>query len=101
MGQLFSWGNSLFPLEFDSYEAQSPTLGKIIKFNDQEIWDELDRIILEDKERKFTIGQNLWYNITFFCNPQYFYDAEISRYIEDFFVSTKYNEQPTYSKNAL
>lgn len=61
----FGWGNSHYPVKFKSYEAQSPTLGKVITFNEQEIWDEVERVTLEDKKQKFTVGQNLYYNLNF------------------------------------
>ncbi len=66
-------------------------MGKIITFTEDEIWNECERIIQEDTKQKFTIGQNLYYNLSFFCNPKFFYNREIERYIEDFYVSTKFN----------
>lgn len=66
-------------------------MGKTITFTEDEIWNECERIIQEDTKQKFTIGQNLYYNLSFFCNPKFFYDREIERYIEDFYVSKKFN----------
>ncbi len=80
----------MYPEKIEPYEAQSPTLSKIIPFTEKEIWDECDRIVAEDKHNKFSIGQNLYYNLNFFCNPKFFYDREIEQYIEEFFVSTKF-----------
>lgn len=87
----FGWGNSLYPSKVTTYEAQSPTLGKIITFTEDEIWDECARIVEEDKHNKFSIGQNLYYNLNFFCNPKFFLDNEIEGYIDDYFVSNKFN----------
>ena len=39
------------------YTAQSPTLYKDIKYDDQELWAELER--LESENKKFSSGQNL------------------------------------------
>tara|TARA_R110000744_G_scaffold336683_2_gene441945 strand:+ start:2589 stop:2897 length:309 start_codon:yes stop_codon:yes gene_type:complete len=63
----------------------------VITFTEDEIWAECDRVTAEDKHNKFTLGQNLYYNLNFFCNPKFFIDSEIEAYIEDYFVSTKFN----------
>ena len=79
----------MYPQKIQPYQAQSPTLGKIITFSEKQIWDECDRIIAEDKKNKFSIGQNLYYNLNFFCNPKFFIDREIESYIEEYFLSVK------------
>jgi|TARA_R100001244_G_scaffold46574_2_gene41648 hypothetical protein len=75
----------------------------VITFTEDEIWAECDRIIAEDKHNKFTLGQNLYYNLNFFCNPKFFIDRDIEGYIEDYFVSTKFNiplSQTLYEADA-
>jgi hypothetical protein len=57
----------------------------VITFTEDEIWSECERIIAEDEHNKFTLGQNLYYNLNFF------FDREIEGYVEDYFVSTKFN----------
>ena len=64
--------------------AKSPTLYKQIKYNEKEIWKEVDRVVAEDKKRKFSPGQNLYYNIPLFANPQYFLDQESQMYINEY-----------------
>tara|TARA_R110002110_G_C12874248_1_gene661990 strand:- start:37 stop:354 length:318 start_codon:yes stop_codon:yes gene_type:complete len=66
-------------------------LSKVITFTKDEIWDECRRIVAEDEHNKFSLGQNLYYNLNFFCNPKFFMDREIEGYVEDYFVSTKFN----------
>ena len=63
----------------------------MVTFTPEEIWNECDRLVLEDKHNKFSLGQNLYYNLNFFCNPKFFYDKDVEGYIEDYFVSTKFN----------
>ena len=63
----------------------------MITFTEDEIWAECVRIIEEDKHNKFSLGQNLYYNLNFFCNPKFFIDNEIEGYVDDYFVSTKFN----------
>jgi len=79
----------LYPQKIEPYQAQSPTLSKIITYSEKEIWDECDRIIAEDKQNKFSIGQNLYYNLNFFCNPKFFIDREIEQCVEEYFLSLK------------
>ena len=79
----------MYPQKAEQYYAQSPTLGTLTKFTEKEIWDECDRIIEEGKKNKFTIGQNLYYNLSFFCNPKFFFDGEIEKCVEEFFLSTR------------
>lgn len=60
-------------------------------FDRDSIWEEVDRILLEDKKHKFTPGQNIWYNLNFFCNPKFFFDPYIEQYIQEYFLTTKFN----------
>lgn len=49
------------------------------------------------------MGQNIYYNLNFFCNPKFFLDANVESYIEDYFMSTKFNlplAQNLYSADA-
>ena len=80
----------MYPEKIEPYEAQSPTLSKIITFSEKEIWDECDRILAEGNKNKFSIGQNLYYNLNFFCNPKFFIDREIEQYVEEYFLSSKF-----------
>ena len=47
--------------------------------------------MIEDKRGRFTDGQNIYYNLPFFCNPKIFADPEIELHILEYYHSTKYN----------
>tara|TARA_A100001391_G_scaffold172967_1_gene134654 strand:- start:33 stop:284 length:252 start_codon:yes stop_codon:yes gene_type:complete len=52
------------------YDAQSPTLFERVRFeNKQDIIDEVYRIINESTEKGFDVGQSMFYQLPFFCNP--------------------------------
>tara|TARA_A100001201_G_scaffold20323_3_gene22713 strand:+ start:6741 stop:6947 length:207 start_codon:yes stop_codon:yes gene_type:complete len=41
--------------------------------------------------------------MNFFCNPKFFYDPQIENYIEEYFISTKFNlpiANTVYSSDA-
>ncbi len=62
-----------------------------MEYTEDEIWNEIDRIVAEDKEGKFTPGQNIYYNIPHFCNAEFFFDPEFHYYIQAYFYATKFN----------
>jgi|TARA_B100000073_G_scaffold339533_1_gene338077 hypothetical protein len=74
------------------YTAQSPTLFKRIEFkNEKDIENEIDRILSEPNIKKHGIGQSLYFQLPFFCNP----DEQIPNWcwqmIDDYYVVTEYN----------
>ena len=81
--------------------AKSPTLYKKIKYDQNEIWKEVDRVVAEDKKRKFTLGQNLYYNIPLFANPQYFLDQESQMYINEYITAKRLNIPPAASLDDM
>lgn len=87
------FAESQFPanLAEGSYRAQSPTLNKVIEYDDNEIWNELDRICKEDKEGKFTEGQQMYYNHFHFVNCRYFHDTYLERLINEYYYCTRLN----------
>lgn len=52
------------------------------------------RVVAEDKERKFTPGQNLYYLIPHFANPQFFADPSVSLDIQEYSYIKKFNIPP-------
>ena len=80
--------------------AKSPTLYKKIKYDQNEIWKEVDRVVAEDKKRKFSLGQNLYYNIPLFANPQYFLDQESQMYINEY-ITAKRLDDMTYDRSVI
>ena len=51
----------------------------------------MDRVVAEDKKRRFSPGQNLYYNIPLFANPQYFLDQESQMYINEYITAKRLN----------
>jgi len=74
------------------YTAQSPTLFKKIDFKtEKDVDDEIQRILSEPKIEDFGVGQSLYLQLPFFCNPS----EQISDWcwdmIEDYKITTQYN----------
>jgi len=92
----FGVPDSTFPPELesgDSYIAQSPTLSNYpkVEYDTEEIWNEVERIVKECEGKKFTIGQNLYYQIPFFCNPRILYRPEFAKYLSQYQMITDFN----------
>ena len=51
----------------------------------------MDRVVAEDKKRRFSPGQNLYYNIPLFANPQYFIDQDSQMYINEYITAKRLN----------
>jgi hypothetical protein len=81
---------SKFPVK-GTYTAQSPSLYKTLDYDQDEIWREIKRVCDEDKEGKFTPGQQIYYNAPFFCNPILFRDPELERIINEYYYCTRLN----------
>mgnify|MGYP003147054224 FL=1 len=77
-------------LEFP-YQAKSPTLKKVITFDEAELWREVDRILAEDTERKYTVGTNLYYNMLLCSNVNYWLDQDTQLYLEEFMAMKQFN----------
>ena len=67
-----------------SYTAQSPTLFKNIEYTEEEIWKEIERIATEADGIKFSVGQQLYYQVHYFLNLQYLKDQEFELLIEEY-----------------
>ena len=78
-------------LEFP-YQAISPTTGVSVTYTEDELWCEIDRILAEDTQNKFTIGQQCYFNlINGCCNPAYFLNNEIVMNLEEFMMMKRFN----------
>lgn len=74
------------------YTAQSPTLFKRVEFKtERDIDDEIDRILSEPATQKHGVGQSMYFQLPFFCNP----DEQIPEWcwnmIDDYYTITEYN----------
>ena len=74
------------------YSAQSPTLSKRVKFeNEKDVNEEIKRILSEPNIEKYGIGQSLYFQLPFFCNPEEQIHGWCWQMIDDYYVSTEYN----------
>ena len=78
--------NLVFP-----YQAKSPTLKKSITYTEDELWNEVDRIMDEDQKRKFTPGTNLYYNLVLCADSSYFCTPETSFAMEEYMSMKRFN----------
>ena len=78
--------NLVFP-----YKAKSPTLKKSITYTEDELWNEVDRILGEDKDSKFTPGANLFYNLVLCADSSYFCTPETSFALEEYMSMKRFN----------
>jgi len=78
------------------YEALSPTLGTLVQYDEIELWNEIDRIIAEDVEKKFTKGQQCYFNLIHCANPGYFYTPQTQLMLEEYMAYKRF-KLPFYS----
>jgi len=78
--------NLVFP-----YKAQSPTLKKTITYTEDELWKEVDRVLAEDIEGKFTPGASLYYNLVLCADSTYFCNAETHFALEEYMSMKRFN----------
>ena len=74
------------------YTAQSPSLFKRMEYkNEEDVYDEIDRILSEKNIQKFGIGKSLFYQMPFFCEPSLFLPNWCWEMIEDYHLTKAYN----------
>ena len=74
------------------YTAQSPTLFKRIEFkNEEDIEDEINRILSEPATQKHGVGQSLYHQLPFFCNPEEQIPEWCFNMIDDYYAIVEYN----------
>lgn len=78
--------NLVFP-----YQAKSTTLNKVITFTEDELWNEVDRILAEDSSSKFTPGASLYYNLLFCADTSYFCNSETNITMEEYMSMKRFN----------
>ncbi len=91
--RFFGTPESSYPPDCGSgtYSAQSPTHYSHIEFNEDVIWEEVERIVEECTGTSFTIGQNLFFQVPFFANPIFFYRPEYDEWIEDVMLMDQFS----------
>jgi hypothetical protein len=73
------------------YKSKSPTLKKQVVYDEAELWCEIDRILQEDVDSKFTQGQQLYFNLLHCADSAYFIDSEVNIYLEEFMLNKRFN----------
>ncbi|BAQ90821.1 hypothetical protein [uncultured Mediterranean phage uvMED] len=72
------------------YYAYSPTLGHEVEYDEKELWCEIDRILEEDPEHKFTIGQQCYFNLIHCSNSAYFLTDEVIFALEEYMAMKRF-----------
>jgi len=73
------------------YRAKSPTLKKSITYTEEELWNEIDRVLAEDLDGKFTPGQQLYFNLLHCADSSYFYDVDTVILLEEYLLYKRFN----------
>lgn len=74
------------------YTARSPVTNKKIVFeNDKQVEGEIQRVLNQKSIIKFGIGQTLYYEMPFFCNPKDHIKRWVWDMLEDYKLCTTYN----------
>ena len=73
------------------YQAQSPTLKKNITYDEDELWNEIWRIVDESKDGKFTLGAALYYSLVFCSDSTYFLTPETIFALEEYIAMKRFN----------
>ena len=74
-----------------NYTAQSPISGKYETYNEEKVIDELFLIAKESEGTKFSVGQQLYYQVHFFVNPNYLLDKDYYKLIEEYQLMIEFN----------
>ena len=84
---LFSFPSSVYRFP---YTAQSPTLYTKVRFESvEDVYDEIGRI--EKVENKWSLGRNLYFNLSLFCDPQIVVTDECWDLINEYQLVSEYN----------
>ena len=74
------------------YKSQSPTLYKFVEYKtENDIFDEVNRILDEKGTKKYGIGQSLYYQMPLFCDPFFVIPEWCWDMLEDYNACKKFN----------
>lgn len=74
------------------YFAQSPISGKKQKYESQkDIYEEIKNLLYQREGKSYSIGQSLYFQLPFFCNPEDFISQWCWDMITDYFSIKKFN----------
>ena len=79
------------------YKTFSPLTGKIVKYNSiDDVWNELEKVYDNTKDKGFNIGEALYTHSNFIVNNSILVDAECQKLINEYYYS-KLSNTPPYS----
>tara|TARA_R100000664_G_scaffold1423_1_gene3610 strand:- start:6066 stop:6464 length:399 start_codon:yes stop_codon:yes gene_type:complete len=73
------------------YQAKSPTLKKIITYDEDELWNEIWRIVDDAQGGKFTLGAALYHSLVFCADSTYFLTPETIFALEEYIAIKRFN----------
>ena len=73
------------------YPAQSPTLKKTITYDEEELWNEIWRIVDESNDGKFTLGAALYHSLVFCADSTCFLTPETVFALEEYMAIKRFN----------
>lgn len=73
------------------YRALSPTLGQEVLYTEEELWNEIERILAEDTQNKFTAGQQCFHNLIHCANPGYFLSSDVIISLEEYMAMKRFH----------
>nr|BAR35012.1 hypothetical protein [uncultured Mediterranean phage uvMED] len=69
-------------------------MGKLVLYDEDALWTEIERILEEDQERQFTPGQQCYHNLVHCANPAYFLTGSTTIALEEFMTMKRFNIPP-------
>ena len=66
------------------WHAQSPTLGKVVEYDEAEVWAEVERIESEAASNGWPLGHALFTQLPFFASAHWFLQPDVLRWMKDF-----------------
>ena len=74
------------------YIAQSPVTGKKTKYKEEsDVLNEIEILLKQTEGKKYSIGQSLYYQLPFFCDPSKFISDWVLDMITDYFAVKSFN----------
>lgn len=69
-------------------------MGKLVLYDEDALWTEIERILEEDQERQFPPGQQCYHNLIHCANPSYFLTGDTTIALEEFMTMKRFKIPP-------
>lgn len=74
------------------YKRQSPLTKKITTYsNIEQVWEEIEMLVEQWKDSKFSLGRNLYFHLPLFMNPEWIREVEYSYLIKEYNMIKEFN----------